>query len=135
LRSAELKQQQEIQHFRRLHEGSNDSVRVLTQENVSLKSQYLELQARLAESAAMLQHQASNKGAAFEKMQTDLANSNRMIRTLEQVCFGFFFKKNLNISFRTSNHCRCNFLLSALSEWPLRIGSLCWSELQREWCV
>jgi hypothetical protein len=102
LRSAELKQQQEIQHFRRLHEGSNDSVRVLTQENVSLKSQLLEFQTRLAESAALLQHQQTNKGAAFEKMQADLANSNRMIRTLEQVLLDLrIYFETLKISFRT----------------------------------
>jgi hypothetical protein len=117
LRSAELKQQQEILHFRRLHEGSNDSVRVLTQENVSLKSQLLELQTRLAESAAQLQHQHTQKGAAFEKMQADLANANRMIRTLEQVLFGaLVYSQAFDIVFRISNHCRCNSLWSVLSE-------------------
>jgi len=87
MRSAELKQQQEVQHFRRLHEGSNESMRLLTQENVSIKAQLLDLQTRLAESAALLQHHQANKGAAFEKLQSDLANATRMIRTLEQVCF------------------------------------------------
>ncbi len=86
LRSAELKQQQEIQHFRKLHEGAVESLRVLTQENVNLKSQLLDLQTRLAQSSALLQHQQAQKGAAFEKMATDLANATRMIRTLEQVC-------------------------------------------------
>ena len=85
MRSAELKQQQETQHFRRLHEASNDSVRVLTQENVSVKSQLFELQTRLAESAALLQHVQAQNGASNEKLQADLANSARMIRTLEQV--------------------------------------------------
>jgi hypothetical protein len=85
MRSSELKQQQETQHFRRLHEASNDSVRVLTQENVSVKSQLLDLQTRLAESAALMQHKHSQSGALNEKLQADLANSARMIRTLEQV--------------------------------------------------
>ena len=85
MRSSELKQQQETQHFRRMHEASNDNVRVLTQENVSVKSQLLELQTRLAESAALMQHQQSQNGALNEKLQADLANSARMIRTLEQV--------------------------------------------------
>ena len=86
LRSAELKQQQEIQHFRKLHEGSVESLRVLTQENVHVKSQLLDMQTRLAQSSAQLQHQQAQKGTAFEKMATDLANATRMIRTLEQVC-------------------------------------------------
>lgn len=85
MRSSELKQQQETQHFRRMHEASNDNVRVLTQENVSVKSQLLELQTRLAESAALMQHQHSQSGSLNEKLQADLANSARMIRTLEQV--------------------------------------------------
>ena len=100
MRSAELKQQQEVQHFRRLNEGCNDSLRVLTQENVSIKSQLLELQTRLAESAALLQHLQAQKGTAAEKMQTDLANATRMICTLEQVVFSiaFHFQAQHNMS-------------------------------------
>jgi predicted nucleic acid-binding Zn-ribbon protein len=82
----DLKQQQDIQHMRRLQEGTSESLKSLTQENVAMKSQILDLQARLAESAAMLQHQQVSKGASFEKLQSDMANATRMIRTLEQVC-------------------------------------------------
>ena len=103
LRSAELKQQQEVQHYRRLNEGSNDSLRVLTQENVFIKSQLLELQTRLAESAALIQHQQAHKGTAHDKLQTDLANATRMIRTLEQVLLRVYVR-SLAQSFFYAGH-------------------------------
>jgi len=138
MRSAELKQQQEVQHYRRMHEGSNESLRLLTQENVSIKAQLLDLQTRLAESAALLQHLQANKGAAFEKLQNDLANATRMIRTLEQVCFlciTFPLPSPSRRYFRTSNHCKRNFLRSVLSEHPLPSASFNLSGPRKEWYV